>query len=204
MNSPDFSELRALAMMEIELDRLIAQRVVDAVRSGMSWEEVATAVGVAKPTAWRRWKPIVDDPRPTRAGRRAATDLLLTADATAVVERLARSLTEAVRARQDGYPLATAVRRVLTSRQQKFDSERRGIETEFRLRGSRLRVTSVERDSVAAGGLSAVTMPDPAKAVRGGASAQADHLPGGDLPADEAKLLRAVQEFIERQFAPDQ
>lgn len=76
-----FYELRALAALELELDLLVAEKVGAAQREGLSWVTIAQAIGVSRPSAWRQWHAVVDDPRPTRPRRGDAGQLLLTGEA---------------------------------------------------------------------------------------------------------------------------
>lgn len=60
-------ELRALAVAEVETDRLLTQRVIAARTAGVTWEEIGEAVGIATTTAWRRWHLATrDQPDPKR------------------------------------------------------------------------------------------------------------------------------------------
>ncbi len=171
MNGDDlFYELRALAALELELDQLVAEKVGAARRAGLPWDAIAQAVGVSRPSAWRRWKIVVDDPRPTRPMRRDAGQLLLTGEAIHAAQRLTAELAQRLTNRQDSHPWSGAVRVALDRLSLRHDVpvvQRNAREIEYRVRTVRLQITCLEPTSASPGGLSAVILPSPELSLSG-------------------------------------
>lgn len=202
MTSEHAEELTALAVMELELDRLVAEKVASARKAGLSWDDIATACGVSRPSAWRRWKDVVDDPHGTRPARRDAARLVLTEQASATAHQLADELASRLVNRPDDRPWSAAVRTALDRMSRKYDVVQRGpMEMEYRVRGTRLQITCLEPTSAGPGGVSAVTAPDPGLSVCGEAQARTAHLTSdGLIPAGGEKLVAIVLQFITAQF----
>lgn len=204
MNSDIFLELRALAALELELDLLVAEKVAAARHATppLSWDAIADAAGVSRPSAWRRWNAVVDDPRPTRPLRRN-TGQLLSFEASAVVGRLTVELARRTTSRQDSHPWSHAVRVALDRSQRLFEVvQRNARETEYRVRGTRLQITCLEPGETGPGGLSAVTLPSPELSLTGQApEPRFDQLTTeGLLPVGGEPLVQEVLAFINRQL----
>lgn len=197
-----FYELRALAALELELDHLVAEKVGAAKRAGLSWDIIAQAVGVSRPSAWRRWKTVVDDPRPTRPMRGDASQLLLTGEATLAAQRLTAELAQRLTNRQDSHPWSGAVRIALDRLSLRYDVEQRNArEIEYRIRTARLQITCLEPSSASSGGLSAVTLPSPELSLSGRGQPRTAHLTSdGLLPTSGEGLVEKVTSFIRRQL----
>lgn len=203
MNEDDlFYELRALAALELELDHLVAEKVGAAHHAGLSWGAIAQAVGVSRPSAWRRWKTVVDDPRPTRPMRRDAAQLLLTGEATRAAQRLTAELAQRLTNRQDDHPWSGAVRVALDRLSLRYDIVKRNArEIEYRLRAVRLQITCLEPSSASPGGLSAVTLPSPELSLSGRGQPRTARLTSnGPLPISGEGLVETVITFIRQQL----
>lgn len=203
MNGDDlFYELRALAALELELDQLVAEKVGAARRAGLPWDAIAQAVGVSRPSAWRRWKTVVDDPRPTRPMRRDAGQLLLTGEATRAAQRLTAELAQRLTNRQDSHPWSGAVRVALDRLSLRHDVvQRNAREIEYRVRTVRLQITCLEPSSASPGGLSAVTLPSPELSLSGRGQPRTAHLTSdGLLPTSGKVLVETVITFIRQQL----
>lgn len=202
MNGDDlFYELRALAALELELDHLVAEKVGAARRAGLPWDAIAQAVGVSRPSAWRRWKTVVDDPRPTRPMRRDG-QLLLTGEATRAAQRLTAELAQRLTNRQDSHPWSGAVRVALDRLSLRYDvTQRHAREIEYRVRTVRLQITCLEPSSAGPGGLSAVTLPSPELSLSGRGQPRTAHLTSeGLLPTSGEVLVETVITFIRQQL----
>ena len=197
-----FHELRALAALELELDHLVAEKVGAARRAGLPWDTIAQAVGVSRPSAWRRWKTVVDDPRPTRPMRRDAGQLLLTGKATRAAQRLTAELAQRLTNRQDSHPWSGAVRIALDRLSLRYDVEQRNArEIEYRVRTVRLQITCLEPSSAGPGGLSAVTLPSPELSLSGQGQPRTARLTSEDLlPTSGEVLVETVIAFIRQQL----
>jgi hypothetical protein len=193
-----FYELRALAALELELDHLVAEKVGEARRAGLPWDAIAQAAGVSRPSAWRRWKTVVDDPRPTRPLRRDAGQLLLTGEATHAAQRLTAHLAQRLTSRQDSHPWSSAVRVALDRLSLRYDVVQRDArEIEYRLRTVRLQITSLEPSAAGLGGLSAVTLPSPELSLSGQGQPRTAHLTSdGQMPISGEALVETVITFI--------
>jgi len=203
VNADDlFYELRALAALELELDHLVAEKVGAARRAGLPWDDIAQAVGVSRPSAWRRWKTVVDDPRPTRPMRRDAGQLLLTGEATRAAQQVIAELAQRLTNRQDSHPWSGAVRVALDQLSLKYDVvQRNAREIEYRVRTVRLQITCLEPSSASPGGLSAVTLPSPELSLSGRGQPRTAHLTSdGLLPTSGEVLVKTVITFIRQQL----
>lgn len=145
-DQPDLlARLRVLAVLELEVDQFIAEQVAAARVGQVSWDAIAEAVGVARPTAWRRWNPGIEDPRPTRPQRRDAGRLELTGDSLRAVRWVADRLVERVEGHQDAHPWSTATRAALNKLSLKYEATSvEARETEYRVREHRAVITCVE------------------------------------------------------------
>ena len=103
-------QLRVLAALERELNLLVARRVSDARKGDVSWDDIAAAVGVGTPTAWRRWKDIIDDPRPTGQARRSSKPLVLDDRTVGLVKSLTKELAQQTLSPASEQAWASAVR----------------------------------------------------------------------------------------------
>lgn len=202
MTSKHAGELTALAVMELELDRMVAEKVAAAREAGLTWDEIAKACGVSRPSAWRRWKDVVDEPHSTRPARRDAALLVLGGVARGTARRLADELATRLVDRHDDRPWSTAVRKALTQMARKYEVVQRGPgEIEFRLRGTRLQITCLEPTSAGPGGVSAVTAPDPELGVSGEAQARSGHMTSdGLIPVSGDEFVKQVRAFIAAQL----
>jgi hypothetical protein len=151
------AELRALAALELELDQLFSERVVRARQCDVSWDLIAEAVGVAKPTAWRRWKRVEDDARPSRAERRSKPRIVLDAGQARAARTLVDLLFERATATRNDRPWATATRAALDELGLQFESTAVDArETEFRVKSHRLMITCAEPTPDWAGAVRAI------------------------------------------------
>ena len=89
------SALNALADVG-EVRRLLDQAELVAVRTarrhGKSWAEIATRLGVARQSAWERWRDLDETDEASMRGRAAAGDDVSDAAAGTAVDRAARAL----------------------------------------------------------------------------------------------------------------
>lgn len=204
MNERDdlFHELRVLAALELELDHFVAEKVGAARRAGLPWDAIAQAVGVSRPSAWRRWKTVVNDPRPTRPLRRDAAQLLLTGEATRAAQRLTTELAQRLTNRQDNHPWSGAVRLALDQLSLSYEVVQRDArEIEYRVRTVRLQITCLEPSSASPGGLSAVTLPSPELSLSGRGQPQTAQLTtDGSPPTSGEVLVKTVITFIRQQI----
>jgi hypothetical protein len=205
MTAENFNELRALAVLELELDQLLAQKVAAAKKAGLSWDAIAEASGVSRPSAWRRWKDVVDDPRPTRPARRDASRLLLTSAAAAVVQRLATDLANRAMDRKNDHPWSGAVRVALKRLSKTYEVTQRGArEIEYRLHGTRVQVTCLEPGSEGPGGLSVLIAPRPELTLSGGGTVRTARLTSdGLIPVAGEELIESVMTFLRQQIDAD-
>ncbi|GAA5133861.1 helix-turn-helix domain-containing protein [Pseudonocardia adelaidensis] len=197
--------LRALAVLELELDQLVAHKVAAAKKAGLSWDEIAQASGVSRPSVWRRWKDGVDDPRPTRPARRDASRLLLTGAAAAVVHRLTDELATRAVGRKDDHPWSGAVRVALNRLSKTYEVTQRGArEIEFRLHGTRIQVTCLEPGSDGPGGLSVLIAPRPELTLSGKGTVRTAGLTSDVLiPVAGEELIDSVLTFLRQQIEAD-
>lgn len=205
MTADHANELRALAVLELELDQLVSAKVAAARRAGLSWDVIAQASGVSRPSAWRRWKDVVDDPRPTRPARGDASRLLLTGAAVAVVQRLTTELADRATGRKNDHPWSGAVRVALQRLSRTYEVTQRGArEIEFRLPGARVQITCLEPGSDGPGGLSVLTAPRPDLALSGEGAARTAHLTcDGLIPVASEELIESVMTFLRQQIDAD-
>lgn len=151
------AELRALAALELELDQLLSERVVRARQHDVPWDVIAEAVGVAKPTAWRRWKRVEDDARPSRAERRAQPRIVLDAGQAQAARTLVDLLFKRVTATRNDRPWAAATRAALDELGLQFESAAVDArETEFRVKSHRLLIACAEPNPDWAGAVRAI------------------------------------------------
>ena len=203
-DQPDLlARLRVLAVLELEVDQFIAEQVAAARVGQVSWDAIAEAVGVARPTAWRRWNPGIEDPRPTRPQRRDAGRLELTGDSLRAVRWVADRLVERVEGHQDAHPWSTATRAALNKLSLKYEATSvEARETEYRVREHRAVITCVEPGINSPGGLHLVLRPDRDKMLSGQASQEA-RLAAADLPGASGRPTPAdVQSFLSGHLPP--
>lgn len=201
-DSPLLQQLRALAALELELDLLVAEKVGEARRAGLSWDQVAEAAGVSRPSAWRRWSKVVDDARPTRPLRRDAHHLLLTPDQIQTGQHLIDVLAARLVNQQDSHPWSGAVRLALSRLSLRYEVHQRGVEeTEYHVPEKRLQIKCYEPGSTGPGGLIAYTFPSPERGLRGHSQPATDeYTTDGALPASGEALLQEVTRFLQKQF----
>lgn len=196
-------QLRALAALELELNLLVARKVSEARRLDVSWEDIAAAVGVGTPTAWRRWKDIIDDPRPTGQARRGSR-VVLDSQAGPLVRSLTEELAQQTLNPEGRQPWASAVRAALQRRTLRYEvTQRSGREIEFRVPAVRLQIRTLEPSSTGPGGLSTVTLLDPERSLGTGAPPpRTNSLTSDGLwPEAEHALGERVQQFIDHEVA---
>lgn len=201
-DSPLFQQLRALAALELELDLLVAEKVGEARRVGLSWDQVAEAAGVSRPSAWRRWNKVIDDARPTRPLRRDARHLLLTPEQIQTGEHLTGILAARLANRQDSHPWSGTVRLALDRLSLRYEVRRRSVqETDYHVPEKRLQIKCYEPSSTGPGGLIAYTFPSPERGLSGhGQPITDEYTTDRMLPASSEALLRKVTHFLQRQL----
>jgi hypothetical protein len=94
---PDDGESALHALADVgEVRRLLDQAELVAVRTarrhGKSWAEIATRLGVARQSAWERWRDLDETDEVSIRGRAAAGDNVSDAAAGTAVDRAARAL----------------------------------------------------------------------------------------------------------------
>lgn len=185
-------EIRALAALEVELDQLLSERVMEARRMKVPWERIAEAAGVAKPTAWRRWKPLEDDARPSRAQRRTGPALVLNQGQAVAARSLADQLVRRVTTPREARPWAKAVRAALDELKLPYESSVVDSgETEFRVKSRRLLITSGEPEENWSGAVRAV------RRARLGPDRQSDtEVTVTGLPDSEEDRVKAVTDIL--------
>jgi hypothetical protein len=205
LTADNVHELRALAILELELDQLVAHKVAAAKKAGLTWDQIAEASGVSRPSAWRRWKDVVDAPRPTRPARRDASRLLLTGAAAAAVRRLTSELADRAMDRKNDHPWSGAVRVALKRMSKTYEvTQRDAREIEFRLHGTRVQITCIEPGSEGPGGLSVLIAPRPDVTLSGEGTARIARLTrDGLIPATGEELIESVTTFLRQQINAD-
>lgn len=135
---PVARQLRMLAALELELELLFAEKVAEARQTGLAWDVIAAAVGVSRPSAWRRWKPVVDDPRTKRPIRRDGREFTLSERDEQSVRDLTDALVKRVISRRERHPYSSAVRASLDQLKQTYEVRRLDSqESHFQVRGDR-------------------------------------------------------------------
>jgi hypothetical protein len=194
--------LRALAAFEVELDEFIAEQVGEARRAGLPWDDVARAMGMSRPSAWRRWKSSEEDPRPTRPLRRDVHRLTLESADFKVVQELTSELADRVTSPQKRRPWARAVRAALESQRFAFDVVQRDArETEYRVRQARLQITCLEATQQSKGGVNLVVHPSPELSLERVASPRSAQLRGENAMSEAGEVsVQRVTQFIREQI----
>jgi hypothetical protein len=199
-------ELRALAALELELDLLISQQVAAARKAKVPWDTIADAMGVAGPTAWRRWNDVVDYPRPTRPRRKAAEHLTLEPHAEEAVRKWTDELRKRLTDRQVARPWAAAVRRALDRQRWRYEIrelDRSRGESEFWVRDEPLLIQCKEPGPGNGGGIVVTTIPSADARIETGAMPRSAPLSTDALvPELGEKLVGEIEKLILEQLRP--
>src|SRR5664280_2151774 len=201
MSGSDFaSQLRALAVLEQELDAFIAKKVASAKEAGLSWQDIARVMGLSQPAAWRRWHSIVDEPRSTRARRGGASPVLRDENEKSAALQLTEELLSDLLDRKDDRPWATAVHNALIRLRLRADVQRKKStgETVYFVREPGLVIVCAEPNTTHGdGGLVVSTLPG-VESARSGESRHPDSslIPDGMLPVTGDALTQDVMHFL--------
>jgi hypothetical protein len=199
-----FAQLRALRALEVELDRFFTETVTDARNANMSWDEVADAVSVGRPTAWRRWKNGLDS---QRVLQRNVDDLKLDSLAREQVRHMAGDLANRVLNATSSRPWAIAVRTVLNQLRVRYEWSRPSdLRTKYQLAGDDLGdneiiIDCIEPSSDGPGGLFSTTRASGATGLRGDGTPRSDRFTtDGMVPPPDDVLVPMVTDFVLQQL----